>query len=140
MLQIGSTEYDDEWVHLEIMNRCVALGSTQQLGREEIGFRFLTHFTSVPERNLVLNWIGEMFVSGEITGAPADDWALLASRFSEKIRETGPANAPADCGAWITEQFKASLPGKRPFDLSLEELDEFIVDAARKAPSEPGAG
>ncbi len=140
MITIGSADYDDNWIHLEILKRCVALKTSQRLSREEVGFRFLTHFFAVPERDAVLSWIGALFITGDVTGEPVDDWALLASRFAETLREVNLSRGPADPGDWIARQFKASFPDKRPFDLAWHELDEFIVDATKEARNGSGTG
>jgi hypothetical protein len=140
MLDIGSTSYDDSWIHLEIVERCAALGRSQRLTREEISFRFLTQFAAVPERGSVLAWIGGLFISGEVTGEPVDDWALLVSRFGERVGDLAGSQIPGGPGDWIVGQFRTSFPGRRPFDLAWDEFDEFVIDAARQAGGSPGAG
>ncbi len=133
MIKIGSTEYDDGWIHLEMAERCAALRQSQQLSREEIAFRFMTHFHSVPERDSVLAWIAELFRSGAVTGDAVDDMAHMASRFGEMMCDITAPHTPGSPKDWVLEQFEGSFPGRRPFDLSWDELDEFLADAARKA-------
>jgi hypothetical protein len=135
VINLGTDTYDDSWIYLEIAERCVALRQDQRLTRDELVFRFMAQFPSVPDRDTVLAWIAGLFRAGEVTGEAVDEWSLVFEKFNTLVHGIAPEHT-ASPAHWIRDQFETYFPGRGPFDLPWDELDEFITDAARKAITE----
>lgn len=124
-----------EWLFEEIHDRCLILGVLPRMSEAEIVARRARDLSAAEagDEDSVQAWIAGLFRSGEMTGAPVDDRALL----SETVRAAVGAETFGPEWAELAADFVDILhPGRSPADLGVRRLRRaagMLVDALEMA-------